>query len=743
MDRVNARTEVRTRTGAGLVTRFLLIVFVSIGIDAGIDIYQGIVRRNALPAELRAEAIAQTRTVALDLERTLDGAQQLLGSLAKLPNIRDLDVAACDAVKSIRRALPMYDYISVRRVDGTLECGSVTSAVNIRADSSWLGDRMPVPDELAIGTYGRSMVTGNEVIRLLYPINASDGSVVGTISAGLSLAWLNTKLEEWHLPDGAVADVADLNGIRLAGSPDGRQIGHPIPSALWPVLGVQAVDAIDAPRGQGTARVYGHTAVRLGSIGGVFVAVGLDRDAAVAAVERSTRHDLQDSLIVLAAVVLLSWLAMSRTIERPIQNLLATAARWREGDWTARPSVHSSVAEFKALASGFHAMADAVAARDLELRHGREHLARAQRVAATGSFELDFRTNRLVWSEQTFRIYGLDPNAGAPDPEAISALVVPEDRTAIEKAHADARAGVANTLREYRIRRPDGAIRTIYREVEPMLDDAGRRIGIIGVVKDVTELREAERQRDDLQEQLLHAQKMEAIGTLAGGIAHDLNNALLPVVALSTLTMKRLAPEDRARQNLTLIHDAGIRARDLVRRILDFARKSESTWRQIDLAAFVGTALSLLRSTLPATIAIEDRLELVPPIWADETQIHQVLMNLVTNAAQAIGSAMGTITVEVASTAGGSVRLSVADTGCGMDAATRQRIFEPFFTTKGVGEGTGLGLSVVHGIMAAHRGTISVESAPGEGTRFEMEFPVAQEEPRTPADDAPLQASVA
>jgi len=727
VDRVNARTKVRIRTGSGLVTRFLLIVFLSIGIDAGLDIYQGLAKRNALPAELRAEAIAQTRAAALDLERTFDGAQQLLGSLAKLPDIRDLDVGACNALKSIGRALPMYDYISVRRTDGRLECGSLAPVITIPADS-WLGNRVPAPDGLAIGTYGRGKITGNEVIRLLYPINASDGSVIGSISAGLSLIWLNSKLEEWHLPDGAVAEVADLNGIRLAGSPDHQHIGYPIPSALWPALGSQNLDVIDAPGAHSTVRVYGHTTVRPGSIGGVFVAVGLDRAAAAAAVARSTWHDLQGSLIVLAAVVFLSWLALSRTIKRPIQNLLATAARWREGDWTARPSVHTSVAEFRALATGFHAMADAVAARDLELRRSQEHLAQAQRVAATGSFELDFRTNGLVWSEETYRIHGLDPRAGPPTLDAIDGLLLPDDREAIQKAHAEVRAGLVDTLKEYRIRRPDGAIRTVYREVEPMLDGAGQRIGIIGVVKDVTELREAERQRDDLQQQLLHAQKMEAIGTLAGGIAHDLNNALLPVVALSTLTMKRLAREDRAYQNLVLIHDAGIRARDLVRRILDFARKSDSTWRRVDLAVFVGTALSLLRSTLPATIAIEDRLEPVPPIWADETQIHQILMNLVTNAAHAIGTAMGTVTVEVAATASGSVRLSVADSGCGMDAATRQRIFEPFYTTKDVGVGTGLGLSVVHGIVTAHRGTISVESTPGDGTRFDLEFPIAEAE---------------
>ena len=160
-----------------------------------------------------------------------------------------------------------------------------------------------------------------------------------------------------------------------------------------------------------------------------------------------------------------------------------------------------------------------------------------------------------------------------------------------------------------------------------------------------------------------------------------------------------------------------------MRQILDFARKTEPERRRVDLGALTATALTLVRSTLPATITILDRLEPVPEILADEGQMHQILMNLITNAAQAIGDRMGTITVEltpVASVLGtgtASIRLSVIDSGCGMDVATQQRIFEPFFTTKRVGEGTGLGLSVVHGIVTAHRGTISVESVAGSGTR--------------------------
>jgi PAS domain S-box-containing protein len=732
--RVETTTKRRARPSSSrLLTRFLLIILVSIGIDAGIDIYSGIARRSALPSELGAQATAEAHTAAINLERTFDGAHQLLSALANIPNIRDHDDAACAALRGIGRSLPMYDYISLRRLDGALECSSVESPLNARADPRLLEQAIASGD-FVIGFYGQSLVTGNRVIRLSHPVVGSDGRVSGTISAGLSLAWLNAMLAEWSLPEGAALNFADMNGVLIARRPDLQEVGHELPEGLKPALSSSDAGAITTMGLDGTVRVYGHTVMNLGSVGGVFVAVGLDRDAAIAAVDEATWHDLQDSWIVLLAAGFLSWLVMRRTVERPIQDLLATAGRWQKGDWTARPSVHSNVREFQALATDFNAMADAVAAREAELRQSKDHLARAQRVAAIGSFQVDFRTDRVICSDEIYRIFGLSPEAGIPTTDTIASLVVPEDREAFEKAQADVRAGVESTLREYRIRRPDGVVRAIYREVDAVLDEGGRQIGIIGVVKDVTDLREMERQRDEFERQLLHAQKIEAIGTLAGGIAHDLNNALLPVIALSVLAKKHLPPEDRICRHLEVIHESGIRARNLVRQILDFARKSEPGRHRVDLSALTATALTLARSTLPATITIHDRLEPVPEISADETQIHQILMNLITNAGQAIGDRMGTIAVELSSAASAtgagsaSVRLSVIDSGCGMDAATQQRIFEPFFTTKGIGEGTGLGLSVVHGIVTAHRGTISVESAPGKGTRFDVEFPAAGDE---------------
>jgi PAS domain S-box-containing protein len=723
-----------------LPARIFVLILAILSMNFAIDVY-GVLRERATKVrDLYAGATNLARASALDLERTFEGARQVLRTLSNVPALREHELDGCTALLRATVAdLPMYDFIGVVALNGDIRCGSNTGTVppGIRADQ-WQIDAAVSSRDFVVGRYGRSNISGADVVRLSYPILARDGSVTGVLVAGLGLDWLNAAVAQWGLPKDAVVTIADKRAIILARYPGPERVKQEISADLRAPLDAWTPGTLTGVDGEGVARVYGYTPVDIGRPGGVFVAAGLDRAAAVAELDRALLWNLGWFLGLLIPAAVLSWAYVRRFIKRPIRHLLAAAASWQGGDWAARAKSSGGVPEFDQLAGAFDTMAEAVAAREAmlkgaaaSLRRSQEHLARAQRVAAIGSFEVDLETNQIESSDETYRIFGLSRDIGRLTPGVIEASVIPEDRAVVKKSFSDARAGIRGTMPEYRIRRPDGAVRTIYREVEPVLDATGNQIGYIGVVKDVTELREAERQRDEFQSQFLQAQKMEAVGTLAGGIAHDLNNVLLPVIALSSLTMKHLPRDGRDYQNLEMIHEAGVRARDLVRRILTFARKDQPERKLIDVAAFAATALKLLRAILPTTISISERLEPVPPIWADEGQLHQVLMNLVTNAAQAIGRQMGTITVEVAPASGGSpesgpaVRLSVIDTGSGMDEATRQRIFEPFFTTKSISEGTGLGLSVVHGIVSDHGGYITVTSSPGHGARFDIFIPIA------------------
>ncbi len=259
-------------------------------------------------------------------------------------------------------------------------------------------------------------------------------------------------------------------------------------------------------------------------------------------------------------------------------------------------------------------------------------------------------------------------------------------------------------------------------------------------------------ERKQLEDQFRQAQKMEAIGTLAGGIAHDFNNVLAAIVGFTELAKMESTGNPEVLQCLRAVSEGCARAADLVRQILAFSRLQEQQRKSIQLWPVVEEALKLLRATIPSTIQFEVSLARGGlTVLADPTQIHQVVMNLATNAAHAMRAQGGRLGVKLencdvdADVAGRHpgvrpgryARLSVSDTGHGMDEATLSRIFDPFFTTKGPGEGTGLGLAVVHGIMQSHDGVVAVFSQPGAGTQFHLYFPSEASEMLEAAVDAP------
>ena len=384
--------------------------------------------------------------------------------------------------------------------------------------------------------------------------------------------------------------------------------------------------------------------------------------------------------------------------------------------------------------AGLHIDITKLKAIEDQLRQSRDNLDRAQRLAKIGSFARDFRTGEVICSEEHYRIFEWDRSLPPPQKREFLALIHPDDRASYEASMIASEEGRPLTPLTYRVQLHDGSIKWIYTEVETIFDDQGNPVRRIGTIRDVTEVRAAEERQRDLERQLLHSQKLEAVGTLAGGIAHDLNNTLVPILALSQMLLEQMPQGSSEREDLETVVQASRHGRDLVQRILAFSRNQETAKIKVDLAVTTRQCLQMLRATIPATVSIKEDIVDVPPIFADHSQLQQIIVNLVTNARQAIDNGLGMITVGVSPVRGrpgrsdgcGLVRLSVADTGCGMDAETRDRIFEPFFTTKDVGEGTGLGLSVVHGIVTDHEGWIEVSSQPGKGTEFTVFFPILE-----------------
>jgi PAS domain S-box-containing protein len=380
-----------------------------------------------------------------------------------------------------------------------------------------------------------------------------------------------------------------------------------------------------------------------------------------------------------------------------------------------------------------------------ELRSSAQRYQRIVETANEGIWTVDAAGSTTFVNPKMQQMLGLDATAmqGRPWTDFMDEA----GRRAMSGPGLDRLRSGQGEQREIRFHRADGSDLWATVSTSPVLDEAGRYAGALAMVTDVTERKQAESQHELLEGQLRQAQKMEAIGTLAGGIAHDFNNILAAILGNAALAQQDLPGDHPARARLAHIDQAGGRGRSLVQQIVAFSRQQPATRVPQPLQPLLEESARLLRATLPALVELELRLS-ESPLWvnADATQLQQVLMNLCTNAWHAMASGSGRILIgldaarveeELAQRLGGPppgryAHLWVSDNGSGMDEGTRGRIFEPFFTTKPVGQGTGLGLSVVHGIITAHGGAITVSSSPGQGSTFDLWLPLVSAGAPTP-----------
>jgi len=317
-------------------------------------------------------------------------------------------------------------------------------------------------------------------------------------------------------------------------------------------------------------------------------------------------------------------------------------------------------------------------------------------------------------------------------------FIDPEDRSELypQKKIPDTNRK-STGIQTFRIHSKSGLEKWI--EINQVIIDWAGKPAILNFIRDIT-------QQKRLESRLQIAQKMEAIGTLAGGIAHDFNNILSPIIGYTELALDEIDQNSLAFKNLNQVYKAAHRARDLVQQILAFSRQSEKEPKPIMVQYVVHEALKLLRASIPSTIEFKTEInKKCPPVMADPSQVHQIIVNLCSNAYHAMKNTGGVLNIKVSDIdvtgedalhfgdikQGNYVRLTVNDTGHGMDRNLIQRIFEPFFTTKEKGIGTGMGLSVVHGIVQDHNGYIDVYSEPNQGTTFHIYLPIIKSEEMT------------
>ncbi|ACL03141.1 PAS/PAC sensor hybrid histidine kinase [Desulfatibacillum aliphaticivorans] len=372
----------------------------------------------------------------------------------------------------------------------------------------------------------------------------------------------------------------------------------------------------------------------------------------------------------------------------------------------------------------------------------------AQQIAKVGHWEQDIITQTYKYSEGLADILKI-PKGLTLDFDDVKRLIHPDDLKTVLKQFRQS----VESRTEYDITHRyvlfDGEVKFVHSKCVHEFDADGNHTKSIGTVQDVTEYKVLEFEKNSTERQLRQAQKLEAIGTLAGGIAHDFNNILTPILGFSQMLAEGLPENTRNQESAQAIYQAALRASDLVGHILTFSRQADAERTPVHVAAILKEAVKFVRASIPSTININQDIQInCLPVLADPTQIHQIIMNLSTNAYYAMQEKGGELTISLKqkkyadlppdleeSGANGMyyLHLKVQDTGQGMDKETMDRIFDPYFTTKKRGEGTGLGLSTVIGILNQLGGRISVESKIDAGTVFNVYLPCMEKLPSAAA----------
>jgi two-component system, cell cycle sensor histidine kinase and response regulator CckA len=385
---------------------------------------------------------------------------------------------------------------------------------------------------------------------------------------------------------------------------------------------------------------------------------------------------------------------------------------------------------------------DESALRDAERTAARSHeqLLSVSELAHIGHFTLDFKSNTVTWTRELFRIAGRDQASFQPTMDSVRQAIHPEDLAGADDSIAAAVTLGRGHQIDFRVVRPNGEVRHCLGivEVEQGLDLPAKKVH--GLVQDLTEIRRAEQERRRLEQQVMHSQKLESLGVLAGGIAHDFNNLLTSILGNADLALSDLAATNPARSYLEDIENVSRRAADLCRQLLAYSGRGRFVVQPISLNELVREMAHLLSISISKKVIIKyNFFPELPSVMADATQLRQVVMNLITNASEAIAEVSGVVTLSTGlmdcddeylkgavddserHPAGQYVYVEVSDTGCGMDQATLGRIFDPFYTTKFTGRG--LGLAAVLGIVRGHKGAVRVYSEKGRGTTFKILLP--------------------
>ncbi|MGE0554833.1 MAG: ATP-binding protein [Gemmatimonadales bacterium] len=674
-------------------------------------------------AQARAEGVAAA--TASSVRQFLSNARQILETLAADPRIASPDPAVCRmAIDPAASSLPQFQPIVVADTGGRLVCSGVETGVSSIADRRWFRDALTT-GVFTVGDPIVGRITQRPVVVMSGLVRDSAGTpirVVGIVASSEALLRLITADS---VSGEALITLADLDGLVVARTEEPEVwFGKTLPRIPEAGVGLRTA-AGGVSRGvdiEGTERIFSWR--RVGDSRWV-VFVGIPAALAL----RSAHAALAGKLGLGLAIALLT-LGLARGFHTRITRALgAVIDQMRSASEGApRPIPEGGPAEIAAVARQFNQTLAARRSAEEALTRASERYRSIVQNAVLGIYvtsadgtivEANRALATLLGQASPKELAGTNERAFYADPSDWEREV---QRALEQGLTAEA---------EVQWLRPDGKPLAV-RILRSAFQDGDGNTALEVIAEDLTE-------RRDLEEQTRRSQKMEAVGRLAGGVAHDFNNRLTVVLAYGELLLEEIDPDDPLHEHVEEIVHAAKGAKSLTAQLLAFSRREVVQARQVDLNAIVGRFAAMLPNVLGAVLTIRTELgDGLPPIHADPGQVEQMLLNLALNARDAMPDG-GTLTVRtVARTVhqaearanpelapGGYIALQVIDTGVGMSEAVRSRVFEPFFTTKPLGEGTGLGLAMVYGLVKQHGGYVMIESAPGKGTTVEILLPTA------------------
>jgi PAS domain S-box-containing protein len=711
---------------------------------AGIIVVSGLRLRAAAMQHAAIETEQLAAAVSAEERNLVAGAEQVVTVLAQVPEVRGRDPRVVQTLRALHVLNPSFSNIFITDLEGRAWASAASKPGFDVADRRYFVNALRT-GRFSSGEFVVSRATRRPAFNFGYPLRDERGQLIGTVCIGLNLDALKRRLVETKVEHEPNFVLLDHRGTILSrGIDEAPWVGKTYPAEDFRAMAVGpdtlTFEGLGLMRDR---RIITYRKIRLYGEEEPFmyVRVGIPVSAALADANLALFRNLALLLSFLLLAVALMVRVGKRSIVDRVAALEDASRRVAAGDLDVRVSDVVAGGELGKLGVTFDAMAARLASREQALVESERNYREIFDATTDGIVVADAAGRIVQANRATQTIFGrlrdelLGTSLAQLCPAAAECYVAPGKAVGAEPM-------------EWRAARADGSGFWAEATVQPT--SIGRDGRLLVMIRDVSARRHAAEDTERLQDQLRHAQKLESIGRLAGGVAHDFNNMLTVILGEATVVRELSAPGSEAQRSADEIARAALRSRDVTRQLLAFSRRQVSAPRVVDL----NTLAVEMRQTLARLIGedVELVVDLAPGLWPvrlDPAQLDQVLVNLVVNARDAMPDG-GRIAITTRNAAvepgapgrdgvppGGYALLSVRDEGAGMDTDTLSHLFEPFFTTKPPGTGTGLGLATVYGIVTQHGGFIRVDSAPGAGSTFRIYLPRAVGEPAAASAPAP------